>query len=655
MNEVHLFDKIRLYLYHRNRKEGMIGLNLMGSLQQLGRSLMLPTMILPVAAILLWLGALPWQEIHMSQFGEILLFCGNTIFTFLPMIFAVGVALGLTESAGIAGMSALIGHLMFIQATRHYLGAEFHLGVPGGILIGLIAAILFHRCKNIQLPESIQFFGGPRMVPLLMGLAIFILSLITIEVGPYMEKFMEWLSTAIIGLGGFGTFVNGVIHRLLVPSGLHHVFNNFFWFQLGAFEKPSGEMVFGDLPRYFAGDPNAGAYMAGLYPIMMFALPAIALAIIQEAREDLKPKIRATFMTAALASFLTGVTEPIEFAFLFVAPYLFVIHALLSGLSMWIAYALNIHHGFSYSAGAIDYIINFHLSHNGWMLIPIGMAYGLLYYFLFRWAIRRFRIPTPGREEGSKLEEWAGDIPYRSPLILQSLGGKDNIKNIEACITRLRLTLTNDRLMDIAALKHLGAAGVIRLGGGNVQVVFGTYSELIREEIKKLMRKDIQQVLFNAPMQGQMIPLEEVPDQIFSGKLVGNGVAFMPEKGELVAPVAGKIIILYPSLHAIGIETDEGLEVLLHIGIDTAQLQGKWFTAFIKEGDRVEVGQLLVKFNLQKVKKNCKSLATPMLITNVDKVKSWSFAPYKAVKKGQASVMSVVMKEPSIKGGNAHG
>jgi glucose-specific phosphotransferase system IIA component len=630
-------------------------LNWMGNLQQLGRSLMLPTITIPVAAILLRLGTLPWQDIHMAQFGEILLFCGNTIFTYLPMIFAVGVALGLTESAGIAGMSALIGHIMFIQATRHYLGAEFHLGVPGGILIGLIAAILFHRCKNIQLPEFIQFFGGARMVPLLMGLAIFILSLITIEIGPYLEAFMETLSTAILSLGGFGTFVYGVIHRLLVPTGLHHVFNNFFWFQLGAYQKPTGEMVFGDLPRYFSGDPTAGSYMAGLYPIMMFALPAIALAIIQEAREDLKPKIRATFLSAALASFLTGVTEPIEFAFLFVAPYLFIVHAILSGISMWIATALNIHHGFSYSAGAIDYIINFHLSHNGWMLLPIGIGYGLLYYFLFRWAIRRFRIPTPGREEGSQLEEWAGDIPYRSPLILQSLGGKDNIKNIEACITRLRLTLNNDRLIDSTALKHLGAAGVIRLGGGNVQVVFGTYSELIREEIKKLLHKDIHQVLFNSPMQGRMIPLEDVPDPIFAGRLVGNGVAFMPEKGELVSPVTGKIIILYPSLHAIGIQTEDGLEVLLHIGIDTAQLQGKWFTAFVKEGDTVEVGQLLVRFNLQKVKKNCKSLATPMLITNTDKIKSWSFAPYKAVKKGQASVMSVVLKNEVTRGGNALG
>ncbi|MFD0697211.1 glucose PTS transporter subunit IIA [Paenibacillus sp. GCM10027628] len=626
-------------------------MNWMGNLQQLGRSLMLPTIALPIAAVLLRLGDLPWDAIHASSFGDMLLLAGNTVFDYIPIIFAVGVALGLTESAGIAGLSAMLGYFMFTRLIEHQLGNDFQLGVPGGILIGLLSAIIYHRFKEIKLPEYIQFFGGPRIVPLVMGLATLIVSYIMIGIGPYLELGMGKLSGWLLGMGGFGAFLYGIAHRLLVPSGLHHILNNFFWFQVGAYTTPSGRMVYGDLPRFFAGDPTAGTYMAGLYPIMMFALPAIAFAIIGEAREDLKPKIKATFLTAALASFLTGVTEPIEFAFLFVAPYLFVIHALLSGVAMWIAYYLNIQHGFSYSAGAIDYVINLHLSHHGLLLIPIGLVYGLLYYFLFRWAIRRFQIPTPGREEGSSLEEWAGDIPYRSPLILQALGGKDNIKKIEACITRLRLTLVNDRLMDITALRHLGAAGVIRLGGGNVQVVFGTFSELIREEIMKVLRKDIHVVLFNSPMQGRMIPIEEVPDRIFASRLVGNGVAFFPEKGELVSPVSGIIMHIYPTMHALGILTDEGLEVLLHIGIDTASLPGKCFTAVVKEGDRVEPGQLLVKFNLNKVKKFASSLATPMIITNPDLVKSWSFAPFKAVKKGQGSVMSVVLKPTKTSGG----
>ena len=207
--------------------------------------------------------------------------------------------------------------------------------------------------------------------------------------------------------------------------------------------------------------------------------------------------------------------------------------------------------------------------------MPIGIVFGLLYYVLFRWAIRRFRIPTPGREEGSQLDEWAGDIPYRAPLILQAIGGKDNIEQMEACITRLRLKVTSDKLIDINALKHLGAAGVIRLGGGNVQIVFGTYSELIREEMIKAIRRDISTGIFlHSPVQGRMLPLDEVPDPIFAGKLVGDGVAFIPDRGELVSPVLGKVIHVYPSMHAIGIRTPEGLDVLLHIGIDTSQLIG---------------------------------------------------------------------------------
>jgi glucose-specific phosphotransferase system IIA component len=631
-------------------------MNWMGNLQQLGRSLMLPTIALPVAAIFLSLSSLPWDSMGIDSVSNVLSFAGNTIFNYLPFIFAVGVAMGLTENAGTAGMSALLGYFLFNEMTLRYIGPQFQLGVSGGIAIGILAALSYYGFRNIKLPEYIHFFGGTRFVPLFMGCITILLSVLMISIGPFLQSSLINIGNWLLSLGGFGTFLYGVGYRLLVPTGLHHILNNVYWFQVGSYVEADGHMVYGDLPRFFAGDPSAGIFMAGLYPIMMFALPAIALAIIHEAREDLKPKIRITFLTAALASFLTGVTEPIEFAFLFVAPYLFFIHALLSGFAMWIAYYFDIHHGFSFSAGAIDFVINEHLAQRGLWLIPIGIMYGLVYYFLFRWAIARFQIPTPGREEGSSLEEWAGDIPYRSPLILQALGGKNNIKKMEACITRLRLTVENDRLVDIPALKHLGAAGVIRLGGGNIQVVFGTYSELIREEIMKVTRKDIVPVMFNSPIQGRMIPLDEVPDPIFAKGIVGNGVAFIPDRGELVSPVAGRIMLVYPSMHALGITTAEGLEILLHIGIDTANLQGKWFTAHVKEGDQVTAGQLLIKFNLQKVKQFGKSLATPMIITNQDRVKSWSFAPFKAVKKGQNSVMSVVLKEnPRTKGGQTNG
>jgi glucose-specific phosphotransferase system IIA component len=617
----------------------------MGYLQQFGRSLMMPMIALPAAAILLRLGALPWEAIGWNHIGALLTYAGMTVFMYLPYIFAVGVALGLTESAGIAGMSALVGYFVYDRVTQYFIPQGFELGVTTGIVVGILSAFLFHRFKEIKFPEYIQFFGGPRFVLLIMCFASVVLSMMVVQVGPFVQTGLREVSGLLLGMGGFGAFLYGMLHRLLVPSGLHYILNNIVWFQTGTYERWDGSIVNGDLPRFFAGDPTAGIFMTGLYPIMMFALPAIAFAIIHEAREDLKPKVKATFLTAALSSFLTGVTEPIEFAFLFVAPYLFIVHAILSGISMWITAALGIHHGFAFSAGAIDFVLNNHLATRSWLLIPIGIAYGLVYYVLFRWAIRRFRIPTPGREEGSLLDDWAGDIPCRAPLILQALGGKENVVQLEACITRLRITLANDRAMDVAALRHLGAAGVITLGGGNVQVVFGTFSELIREEIMKTIRKDPRVVWFRSPVAGRMVPLEDVPDTVFAGKIVGEGVGFMPERGELVAPVAGKVTYLYPTAHAIGITTAEGLDVLLHIGIDSSQIEHKPFQAHVSEGDTVQSGQLLITFDLAKLRKHAKSIATPMVVTNPTRVKSWSFAPYKGVRKGQASVMSVTLKE----------
>ncbi|MBB3114419.1 PTS system D-glucosamine-specific IIC component [Paenibacillus phyllosphaerae] len=621
-------------------------MNIMGQLQQLGRSLMLPTIVLPGVAILLSLSALPWSEFGLPQMSQYLQTAGQTIFAYLPYLFAFGVAMGMTSNSGSAGLAALSG--MFIYSSiigQSKYGLEPT--VLTGVVLGLLTSILHERFKTIRFPEYIQFFGGPRFVPLIMCLFSAIFGIAMIGVSPIIRELLVELGDIVNSGGGFGVFLYGFVMRILVVFGLHHLVSHVFWFQVGGYEQSDGSLVFGDLPRFFAGDPTAGAFMAGLYPTMMFALPAIAFAIIHEAREDLKPKIRKTFLSAALSSFLTGVTEPVEFAFLFVAPYLFVIHSLLSGLMMWLTYELGIRHGFSFSAGAIDYIINEHLATRGLLLIPIGIVFGFIYYVLFRWAIRRFRIPTPGREEGSQLDEWAGDIPYRAPLILQAIGGKENIQQMEACITRLRLKVGNDRLIDNNALKHLGAAGVIRLGGGNVQIVFGTYSELIREEMDKAIRRDLLRVLFSSPMQGKMIALSDVPDPIFAGKLVGDGVAFIPDRGELVSPVHGKVIHIYPSMHAIGIRTPEGLDVLLHIGIDTSSLKGKGFSAVAKEGDVVHPGQLLIKFDLAFVREHSKSLATPMVITNADRVRSWSFAPYKGVKRGQASVMSVVLKERS--------
>lgn len=616
-----------------------------GYLQRLGRAMMLPMTVLPAAAIFLMLARFPWETLGWPQVPDLLQAAGLVIFQYTPYIFAVGIALGLSNQSASAGVAALAGMFVFSAITHTYDPNGVQPSMFAGALIGIVSGWAHDRFKSFVLPEFLQFFGGSRFVPLFMSGFSLVFAWVMIGTGQTLAGLASSTGVLVESAGGFGIFLYGFLHRILVAFGLHHLLNHVFWFQVGEYADAGGAVYFGDLPRFFAGDPEAGAYMAGLYPTLMFALPAVAFAIIHEAREDLKPKISKQFRIAALGSFLTGVTEPIEFAFLFVAPYLFLAHALLSGGVMWLTYEFGIRHGFSFSAGLLEYVINLPLATRGWLIVPFGLAVGIAYYILFRWSIRRFQLTTPGREDESRLDDWAGDVPFRAPLILQSLGGKGNIVRLEACITRLRLTLEDDRKVDVQALRHLGAAGVIRLGGGHVQVVFGTFSELIREEIQKLMLQDVQQVHFHAPVQGRMIPLEEVDDPIFAGRLVGRGVAFIPEKGELVAPVKGKIIHLHPAKHAVGLRTDDGLEVLLHVGIDTSQLGGEGFTALAKEGDEVSPGQPLLRFHLPTIRKKAKSLATPMVITNPEMVRSWRFAPFKPVKKGQAAVMSVVVKQ----------
>jgi glucose-specific phosphotransferase system IIA component len=621
-----------------------------GYLQRLGRAMMLPMTVLPAAAIFLMLARLPWESMGWPQVPELLYAAGMAIFQYIPYVFAIGIALGMSNQTAAAGMAALTGMFIFHIVTQSYDPSGVQPSMFAGAVIGILSGWAHDRFKSFQLPEFLQFFGGTRFVPLFMSVVSLLFAWLMIGAGEGLKDWATSAGTLVNSAGGFGIFLYGFLHRILVAFGLHHLLNHVFWFQVGEYQGADNAVYFGDLPRFFAGDPTAGFFMAGLYPTMMFALPAIAYAIIHEAREDLKPKTKKQFRVAALSSFLTGVTEPIEFAFLFVAPYLFIVHALLSGGIMWLVYELDIHHGFTFSAGALEFLVNMPLASRGWLLLPIGIAVGLLYYVLFRFSIRRFQLPTPGREDATRLDDWAGDIPYRAPLILQSLGGKENMIRLDACITRLRLTVEDDRKLDVQSLRQLGAAGVIRLGGGHVQVVFGTFSELIKEEIEKLMQMDVQQIQFHAPVQGRMIPLEEVDDPIFAQRLVGRGVAFIPDKGELVAPVHGKVIHIHPSLHAIGLETKDGLEVLLHVGINTSHLEGKGFTLLTQMGEEVSPGQPLLKFHIPSLKAHAKSLATPMVITNPDIVKSWRFAPFKAVKKGQAAVMSVVVHDRENKG-----
>jgi PTS system N-acetylglucosamine-specific IIC component len=484
---------------------------ILSALQNLGRSLMLPVAVLPVAALLLRLGQPDlWQAILHNPGATGAPFiadAGNAIFANLPMIFGVGIAFGLAGGDGAAALAGLVGFLIFNAVFNDFnpVGKGAHdnnMDVLSGILMGLVAAGLYRRYHNIRLPDYLGFFGGRRFVPIITGLAAVVLGVVFGYIWIPIQAGLQVFGTFIIGLGAFGPGIYGFLNRLLIPLGLHHVLNSYIWFQLGNYNG-----VHGDLSRYFAGDPNAGLFESGFYPMMMFGLPAACLAMIHEARF---PKIAAgILLSAAFTSFLTGITEPIEFAFLFVAPVLFVIHAFLTGTSLFVCYLLNIHMAFGFSAGFIDYVINFNAKNttNPLLILVVGVVYAFIYYFLFRFFIRTFNLGTPGRGETSTglSADWILPESQRGPApakqakssavtsndtlaaqVIEALAGSKNIESVEGCITRLRLFIKDPALIDEPRLKGLGASGVMKQGQ-IVQVVMGMQSDDIASRMKHLI------------------------------------------------------------------------------------------------------------------------------------------------------------------------
>ena len=505
------------------------GDRLLRGAQALGRALMLPIAVLPVAALLLRLGQSDiWAWTHNAYLTAngipFLAQAGDTILDNPPinlaMIFAVGIAYGLT-SDGAAAIAGLVGYLVFIAVFGTMIPqlagkpdiAHYNMGVFGGIIIGAVAAWLYKRFHDIRLPDYLAFFGGRRFIPIITGVTAVILGLIFGWIWPTVQGWINDVGTGIIGFGPFGPAIYGVLNRLLIPLGLHHVLNSYVWFQLGTYKGTTG-----DLSRYFAGDPTAGNWMAGFFPVMMFGLPGAALAMVRRAKFS---KVAAgILLSAAFCSFLTGVTEPIEFAFIFVAPVLFVVHALLTGLSLLICNLLQIRIGFGFSAGLFDYLLNFSKanSNNAWMILPLGAIYFAVYYFLFSFCIKFFNIGTPGRgEERTGLSaDWILPESQRGPKpskngktavaegaedadtvlaaqVLEALGNRANVESVEGCITRLRLFVKEPEQVDDARLKSLGAAGVIKRGK-IVQVVMGTQSDRIAERIKRLMKEGAETV-----------------------------------------------------------------------------------------------------------------------------------------------------------------
>ena len=477
-------------------------------LQSIGRALMLPIAVLPIAALLLRLGQGDLLDVPAMAAA------GQAIFDNLGLLFAIGVAVGLArENHGAAGLAAVVG---FLVATR---GAEIlidvppeaigaltdrardlaidafraqalaKLSVPLGILSGLIAGVLYNRYSDIRLPEYLAFFGGRRFVPIASGLAGLVLALCFGYGWPILEHGMDTTSRAILESGSFGLFAYGVLNRVLIVTGLHHILNNLAWFFLGDFGGATG-----DLRRFFAGDPNAGAFMSGFFPVMMFGLPAACLAMYHTARIERRKAVGGLLMSTALTSFLTGVTEPVEFMFMFLAPVLYGIHAVLTGLSMAMMSLLNVKLGFGFSAGLFDYVLNFNLATRPLWLIPIGLVYFGLYYGVFRYAIVRLDLKTPGRdlESAAPLRSGAGlekGLAEGADAWIAALGGAANLRSVDACTTRLRLEVNDQSAILESQLKALGARGFVRPGGDALQVVVGPQADQLAGDIKGALKR----------------------------------------------------------------------------------------------------------------------------------------------------------------------
>jgi PTS system N-acetylglucosamine-specific IIC component len=463
-------------------------------LQPLGRALMLPIAVLPIAALLLRLGQSDMLDLPFVAAA------GNAIFSNLGLIFAAGVGVGLArENHGAAALAGVVGYVVVTEGAKALLKLPpdvFHLSeveqaawrakeiaklsVPAGILSGIIAGMLYNRFSNIRLPDYLAFFGGRRFVPIAAGLAGIFGAVLFGYGFPWFEAGIDTLSRWVVGAGPIGLFCYGLLNRLLLITGLHHILNNIAWFLLGDFHGATG-----DLKRFFAGDPSAGGFLSGFFPVMMFGLPAACLAMYRTALPERRKAVGGLLLSVALTSLLTGVTEPIEFLFIFLAPLLFLVHAVLTGLSMVIMDALGVKLGFGFSAGLFDYVLNYGLATRPLLLLPVGAAYALVYYVTFSWCIRRFNLATPGREpQGEAPLPSEPAVGERGQRFVAALGGPANLKSVDACTTRLRLSLADPAAIDEPSLRALGARGIVRPGGDSLQVVLGPIADQVVEEIR---------------------------------------------------------------------------------------------------------------------------------------------------------------------------
>ena len=624
-------------------------MNILGFFQRLGRALQLPIAVLPVAALLLRFGQ-P-DLLNMPFIAQ----AGGGIFDNLALIFAIGVASSWSkDNAGAAALAGGIGYFILTKAMIT-INPAVNMGVLAGIITGLVGGMVYNRWSDIKLPDFLSFFGGKRFVPIATGFFCLVLAAIFGYIWPPVQDAIRAGGEWIVGAGAFGAGIFGFVNRLLIPTGLHQVLNTIAWFQIGDFTNAAGTIFHGDINRFYAGDGTAGMFMSGFFPIMMFGLPGAAFAMYFAAPKERRPLVGGMLVSVAVTAFLTGVTEPLEFLFMFLAPLLYLVHAILTGISLYVATALGIHAGFSFSAGAIDYALMYNLpaaSKNVWMLLVMGVVFFIIYFVLFSVIIRMFNLKTPGREDdienmgapeaNSNTEEGLNQLALS---YIGALGGSDNFKGIDACITRLRLNVKDAGTVDDAACKRLGASGIVRLNKQSIQVIVGAKAESLADAMKKVIArgpvaagvataapvvttKAAPQAVPNtlktvvetlvSPVTGDVVALDQVPDEAFASKAVGDGVAIRPTGKTVVSPAAGTIVKIFNTNHAFCLETVSGAEVVVHMGIDTVTLNGKGFTRLVEEGATVTAGQPVLELDLDYLNANARSMISPVVVSNID-------------------------------------
>ena len=693
-----------------------------GVLQRVGRSFMLPIALLPVAGLLLGIGSSFTNETMLAAYGlnsvihpgtliytilDVMSQTGSAVFNNLALLFAMGVAIGMArKEKEVAALSGAVAYIIMNTAIQAMINAAggvdampanstttmlgittLQMGVFGGIVVGLGVAALHNKFYKIELPQVLAFFGGTRFVPIISSIVYLVVGIAMFYIWPVVQSGIAALGALVLASGYAGTFIYGLLERALIPFGLHHVFYMPFWqTAVGGTAIIDGVTVTGAQNIFFAElasksttvfSVSATRFMAGKFPFMIFGLPGAALAMYQCAKPEKRKVAGGLLLSAALTSMLTGITEPLEFTFIFVALPMYAVHCVLAGLSYMFMHILNVGVGMTFSGGLIDMVLFGVMQGNAkthWIwIVVVGVVYFVIYYLVFRFMITKFDYKTPGRDDAEEVKLYtradvnarsaasgsnapAGDDPV-SALIVEGLGGTDNLSDVDCCATRLRCTVKDAALVRQDVLKASGASGVICKGNG-VQVVYGPKVAVIKAKLEDYLENApktpaapaapapaaapaapaaaAKDTVLAACLTGTVVPLAEVNDEAFASGALGDGIAIEPAVGELVAPADGEISSTFDTHHAVGMTTVDGAELLMHIGIDTVKLGGKHFTYLVNEGDKVRKGQPLIRFDIEAIKAEGYPVTTPLIVCNTDEYAAVTPKASGTVKQGDA-------------------